>query len=87
MVHAELRERDAVRMLGVALELAGDRDDAMLGKRPHLAGVAHAATVRVVPQREPPELVAAQLAVAVVVESRERVVAGFPEQPESDAAE
>ena len=51
--------------------------------RLHLAGITHAVSVRIVPEGETVEFLAAQHAVAVVVQRGQRVVPRIPEQPES----
>jgi len=64
-----------------------ERDDVPLGERSHLACVRDAIVIHIVPQRETIELVAAQGAVAIVVERAQRLIAVVPEQQERNVAE
>jgi hypothetical protein len=59
----------------------------VFGKRFHLTGRADAVAICVAPQRQAVQLALANLAVAVIVQRRERVEAVPPEQPERHVAE
>src|SRR5262249_41990985 len=85
--HADLREGDAVGVLRVALELARNRDNAVLRQRLHFAGVADAVAICVVPERQPIKFLPAEQPIAVIVERSQRVVTSLPEHPEGDVAE
>src|SRR5947207_3350400 len=80
-------EIDLVGMTGIALTSAAECHDTEMGQRPHFVGIADAVAVGVHPYRQPVQFLAAQYAVAIVVQRAQRLVTMLPEGPETDAAE
>ncbi len=66
--------------------LARERYDFVTAQRFHFALVRDAVAVPIVPECKPLQLAAAQLAIAVIVEGTQGIVAGIPEEPKCDVA-